>query len=519
MKKIINWSFGAFFRTLGRVFGYLSIAILIMSIFSKLGFELPHWFALNVNASTITSYDTYKNFQNGSTSCGTSGKYSYTTTLPNVQGGNFWETGNLNTTISGKAHDIALSFNSTLLANTYYDITINFMSNDLRYNVKRENLTLFSGSSCQDLGTNNLALVSFTNTATSNKNTNKLKLRVYSSTVNNFWTILLSATDNQFLTSVKNFGIKNIDIVQIEDNSTEDIINNQTNNTENIINNSNANTDKIESTIKDNLNSCRDSVNLFNMYNLNSFTSSNITYSNNSFTVTGVAGNNKAARYIITLQAGTYILSGTATGAVDFVEFYRDGTWDGTINLNTPFTLNKTTEVMMYFYGSTKRNTTSNTSTFTNIQLQKGSNATSYEEYGKEICNNKLDDVNQSIQDTNDFLNNNDISDAEDSAGGFFSNFNTNTHGLTGIITAPLNAIQSLTSKTCSPLVLPLPYVDKYLTLPCMREIYVENFGPFMQIYDVISLGIISYWVMVRIFTLVKDFKNPDHDEIEVMDL
>ena len=90
MKKIINWSFSSFFRTLGRVFAYLSIAILIMSIFSKLGFELPSLFALNVNASTITSYDTYKNYQNGSSSCGTSGKYSYTTTLPNVQGGNYW---------------------------------------------------------------------------------------------------------------------------------------------------------------------------------------------------------------------------------------------------------------------------------------------------------------------------------------------------------------------------------------------------------------------------------------------
>ena len=40
-----------------------------------------------------------------------------------------------------------------------------------------------------------------------------------------------------------------------------------------------------------------------------------------------------------------------------------------------------------------------------------------------------------------------------------------------------------------------------------------------MDIYDVITLGIVSYWILVRIFNLVKDFKNPDHDEIEVMDL
>ena len=123
------------------------------------------------------------------------------------------------------------------------------------------------------------------------------------------------------------------------------------------------------------------SKNKFNMYNLNPFTSSNITYSGNLFTVTGKIGDNKAAKYIITLQPGTYILSGTITGAADFIEFYKNGTWDGTISINTPFTLNETTELMMYFYGSTMSNNTTATSTFTNIQLEEGSTATPYTPY------------------------------------------------------------------------------------------------------------------------------------------
>ena len=130
-----------------------------------------------------------------------------------------------------------------------------------------------------------------------------------------------------------------------------------------------------------------------------------------------------------------------------------------------------------------------------------------------------INNVKDSINNVNDSINNANVDDSTNTASNFFNNFSTDTHGLTGIITAPLNAIQSLTSKTCSPLVLPLPFVDKDLTLPCMREIYVDNFGAFMNIYDIITLGIVSYWVMVRIFALVKDFKNPDHDEIEVMDL
>ena len=122
-------------------------------------------------------------------------------------------------------------------------------------------------------------------------------------------------------------------------------------------------------------------------------------------------------------------------------------------------------------------------------------------------------------QATQDAITDDNVSGATKDASDFFSSFSTNTHGLTGIITAPLSAIQSLTSTSCSALELPLPFVNETLTLPCMRDIYVSNFGSFMTLYDTITLGIISYWIMVRIFSLVKDFKNPDHDEIEVMDL
>lgn len=133
--------------------------------------------------------------------------------------------------------------------------------------------------------------------------------------------------------------------------------------------------------------------------------------------------------------------------------------------------------------------------------------------------NNNINDVKNGVTDINSSINNSDTTDATNDANNFFNNFSTNTHGLTGIITAPLNAINSLTSKTCSSLVLPLPYVDKNLTLPCMRSIYDVHFGDFMTLYDTITLGIVSYWVSVRIFSLVKDFKNPEHDEIEVVDL
>lgn len=140
----------------------------------------------------------------------------------------------------------------------------------------------------------------------------------------------------------------------------------------------------------------------------------------------------------------------------------------------------------------------------------------------KENTEKQLEEQKKQLEEqkkTNDTLKDDNTQQAQDSAGGFFNDFTTDTHGLTAIITAPLSLITSITSKSCSPLVIPLPYVDKDLTLPCMGAIYSNYFGSFLSIYQVITFGIVAYWVCVRIFNLVKDFKNPDHDEIEVLDL
>lgn len=137
-----------------------------------------------------------------------------------------------------------------------------------------------------------------------------------------------------------------------------------------------------------------------------------------------------------------------------------------------------------------------------------------------------LDDIKGGIADTNDKLGNlndslkdDDVTGSKDTAEGFFNNFTTDDFGLSKIITFPLETIKSITSKTCTPLVLPLPFVNKDLTLPCIRTIFEERFNSILTIYQTVTFGLIAYYVIVRIFNLVKDFKNPEHDEIEVMDL
>lgn len=133
----------------------------------------------------------------------------------------------------------------------------------------------------------------------------------------------------------------------------------------------------------------------------------------------------------------------------------------------------------------------------------------------------ELSNVSDSIDNVNDTLTDSNSSGATSSADNFFSGFTTDTYGLTSIITAPLNLINQLTSSTCSPLGLEVPFLEdnNTINLPCMTEIYEDNFGTFYTIYNTITFGLVAYWVCVRIFNLVKDFKNPDHDEIEVLDL
>lgn len=108
---------------------------------------------------------------------------------------------------------------------------------------------------------------------------------------------------------------------------------------------------------------------------------------------------------------------------------------------------------------------------------------------------------------------------AEDDAEGFFDDFEVDLGGLSGIVTAPLSTIQSLLNSTCTNLVLPLPFVNSNLTLPCMDTIYRDNFGAFYTLYQTIILGIIAYRCIMSIFFDIKGFTNPSDDRIEVMDL
>lgn len=345
-------------------------------------------------------------------------------------------------------------------------------------------------------------------------------------------TTINNSLNNQ--TNVINGAITNSqnNIINNQNSNRDAIINNQNANNDALIENDNANTDRIIDENKKNFNDCHDSVNIANITSViaKGYTASLnddiITINGTSSTIGDVKLYTNNSNLI--LQANkTYTLSFTTTGSIT-------GTGYRVIYLilnGSRKYLGSLTNVFKYTYTPTQNETLSQilidlnkNLTFNNytikVQIQEGSTATDYEKFGEEICINKLDQQTNAINGLNDNINDDNTDGATSKASEFFSDFNTNTFGLTSIITAPLNLIQSLTSKTCSPLHLPLPYLNnKYLDLPCMSTIYSEHFGTFFTLYQTITYGIIAYWVCVRIFNHVKDFKNPEHDEIEVVDL
>lgn len=135
-----------------------------------------------------------------------------------------------------------------------------------------------------------------------------------------------------------------------------------------------------------------------------------------------------------------------------------------------------------------------------------------------EICTNGNQAIVDSQKEINNTLNNDNVDGANSQASSFFDNFQANSHGLSGIVTAPLRLIESLSSSTCSALVLPLPFVSQNATLPCMSTVY-NQFPTFYSLWQLITTGMIAYYILIKLFGHVKGMQNPNDDRIEVLNL
>ena len=253
--------------------------------------------------------------------------------------------------------------------------------------------------------------------------------------------------DESYITGVLNYGITSLDIVNETAKDTEKIIAGNDKNTDNIINNNDKNTntiiyknkentDKIldsnkdtQNVIKNQFNTCRDSVNLFDGIM-------------ESGGINNTTGNNQAdssllrsKNYVSVKPNTTYIISNNGVGvAMNIFEYASDKSFisfAGIIAAGKSFTTSSTTYYIKFYRSNSNAD---------KIQVEPGSTATAFEQYGQQICTNKLDEQTKTSKNIWQTIKSfpstfsKFFTDLADKIGKFFDNL------LTGI----LNGIKSL---------------------------------------------------------------------------
>lgn len=130
------------------------------------------------------------------------------------------------------------------------------------------------------------------------------------------------------------------------------------------------------------------------------------------------------------------------------------------------------------------------------------------------------DEVKEETKKTNDTLNNSDTSGAQSDADSFFNGFDDgDTGSLMNLVKLPLKFLNSL-NNSCHAIELDTGFIGKY-RLECLSTTLYNQSG-FSGLFNIIKLilnGVVMYGCIRKIISVVQKLKNPDDDEIEVMDL
>ncbi len=205
-------------------------------------------------------------------------------------------------------------------------------------------------------------------------------------------------------------------VIGNQNQNTQDIINNQNQNNQQIIENNNQNFDDLNQNIKDQFNECHmeGGKNLFHgskTITQNGFTTvidgSHIKFSGtraDSSRDTWLFGANTL---FLELDEGTYTVSFKSDTDLSNFNLYLYDKKNGSLNnfltvflpSSKTFTLSEKTTVYFSFVLSFRNSVSSFNNVDVGVQIEKGSSATSFEEYGEEheVCSNKMDTTNNKL--------------------------------------------------------------------------------------------------------------------------
>lgn len=103
---------------------------------------------------------------------------------------------------------------------------------------------------------------------------------------------------------------------------------------------------------------------------------------------------------------------------------------------------------------------------------------------------------------------------------GYLENFNRSMQGpISSVINAPLRLVNMLnTGDMCQPINLPFAHIGD-IGLPCMRQVMEVNVPQVLNIYQIITTGLIAYFCSISLIKTIKTLVRPDDDRIEVVNL
>lgn len=401
-----------------------------------------------------------------------SGKFIYNA---NTNGGQ--TIGNVGTTYSDANFGMYFGFYHTITAGKIYNVKINFNDYDVRHTIDYSYIHI-NASSC--------TVQAFQLETTNNSGNSKTISVSFScpNPSNAVWFSIYKESDGYYYVTTVNWRFNSVQIEEATD-GTDNIINNNNMNTHNIINNNNTNTQEIIDNQNQNTEDLIDNLN----ENFNSCIDKIPTYVK---TLNGSLyfNNDKVYFERNDLKILVYEVEEFDTYTFKFINYNRlrvflsDNLYDQneipfnvsgylSINNNSP-TINENYQInvnkkYIYMYLSGDENS---------------SGEIEFNSLGK-ICKNRIQETTDAIDNLTSSLTNDspvDISSLGNTTGWLPPG------PIDSIINMPLNLMNNLLTalnNTCTPITIPLPYVDTTMEIPCLSTIFSQ--------ID----GVTNYWTWV----------------------
>lgn len=520
IKKITNWTFGAFFRTLGRTLAVLLLGALLALFCIKKHIKIGKLIGIEYIHAATVSIDNYETIPNGTYyDCTSSGCSSVSTTTDVYQTLNNEYNMQVNSsTMTIASNGVAFTYQpyETFKSGYLYNVTTYFCSNK---NLSSTSKNQFLGSATSSVSTN------YTTTSSSTMNTigtfnycYEIQSLISPKSNTNQVTYKLTSSSSisgVYLYSIgfkiKDLGLYTSEVQSIVQSAIQSSTSGLATSTQ--LEEATTQIEQAESQTTDAVNNqlgnkCENLIN-FNDGNTYSITATRDDYYvSTNYKVNLTAGKTYYIKYKSNKPGGN--VSGTDTSQLWFLLNNEYNTLYSIYNKDTTLT----PTISGNYYIRVDCNKNGSTCTYYDLMISEVNKP--YCKYGS--YTSKLDDTNNAINNLNDNINSDDSSGAQSEASDFFNNFNDNGHGLTSIITAPLNSIQLMLSDSC---VAPhTVYKGASISLPCGSILWSRPGADSLKNFlNLVYGGLLAYYFITNLLSWVNDFKNPDNDKIEVTDL